>query len=121
MCGNVKLMEYDNYWVSKDECNNLAKVLYRSLNPPIMLKIVFLGTYFKVNKSNKKSCKSCIRKPYKGYHYNDEYACIECVKAARLYFDFNYEYYWYLKMILIEDIAFWALKHYYDVKIVNGS
>lgn len=119
MCANVKLMKYDNYWVSKDECNNLSEVPYCSINPAIMLQIVFLGTYFRSSQIN--VCISCKKGIYKGYYIDNYHACTTCFKASVLYFDFNYEYYWYLKMILIEDVAFWALKHYYDVKIINGT
>ena len=60
---------------------------------------------------------ACCNKMGKGYEYGEEVVCKKCYKSAVLYFDFTYDYYWYLKMLFNKDIAQYTTTHYYHIKL----
>jgi hypothetical protein len=113
-------------WISEKHLDSYATfnvIKYKSKDPENTFRILQLGKIVRVGKV---SCVSCwLKKDWpcggcnNAYFYKDKYACVDCVATARYYFDLKLTTYCFLKILLEEDIAKYAVLYYFELKLRN--
>jgi hypothetical protein len=123
---NDKLISDDKVWLSKKHLDQYVKftiIKYKSKNPKNMLKMIYLGGKTRIGESACTSCWQEIDWPCGGdqnsYFFRGYYSCLKCFEKAKNYFDLQLITYWFLKILLNDDIAKHTVLYYFEIKLRN--